>query len=382
MKKNNDRISFRPETDMVDNNKNYENSDNNVWKLIIADDDEDVHFMTRIVLDEFTFDNKKLNIIDTYSAEQTKQVLLENPDTALILLDVVMETNDAGLRLVEYIRNTLKNELIRIILRTGYPGEAPENKVLDHYKINDYKEKNELTSLKLYTSIKSALRSYIDLIQINKNLKEIKTLNKEIHHRVKNNLQIMLGLIRIEKQKSRDDYHREMFEKLSNRIFTMATIHEMSYHSELLSEVNIDEQAERIVRNLINTYRQSKDIYFSIEIDKELYLDIYIAIPLGLIINELITNSIKHAFENILYQKKIVVKLFETDGNLKLLLNDNGIDFPEDFDINDENNIGMHLIKILTNHIKGNISINKTKPGKTICINFRANTHPIDKSNN
>ncbi|MBO9599866.1 MAG: DUF3369 domain-containing protein, partial [Cohnella sp.] len=146
------------------------------WKIIIADDEPEVHQVTKLVLSDFDFDGKKLVFHSALTAAEAEKLLAEHPDTALILLDVVMEEEDSGLKLVKYIRDQLKNNAIRIILRTGQPGQAPEKLVIMNYDINDYKEKTELTSQKLFTAIVSSLRSYRDIkvIESNKNgLEEI-----------------------------------------------------------------------------------------------------------------------------------------------------------------------------------------------------------------
>ncbi len=143
------------------------------WKVIIADDEEEVHSVTRLVLDDFKYEDRKLNFISAYTGEETCRLIRENPDTALILLDVVMETEHAGLDAVKYIRDTLKNSFVRIILRTGQPGQAPERKVVSTYDINDYKDKTELTSDRLYTTIMASLRSYRDLQRIERNRKSL-----------------------------------------------------------------------------------------------------------------------------------------------------------------------------------------------------------------
>ncbi|MFE8699837.1 DUF3369 domain-containing protein [Cytobacillus sp. FJAT-54145] len=116
-----------------------------------------------MVLNDVTFDGKGLSFVHAYSAKEAKRLLTEHGDIAVVLLDVVMETDDAGLQVVEYIRKSLKNPIMRIILRTGQPGQAPEKQVIVDYDINDYKEKTELTSQKLFTTLVTSLRSYRDL---------------------------------------------------------------------------------------------------------------------------------------------------------------------------------------------------------------------------
>jgi len=130
------------------------------WKVIIADDQEEIHTVTKLVLDEFSFEGKKLKFLNAYSGQETKQLVRENDDIAFILLDVVMETDEAGLEVVRYIREELKNNIVQIVLNTGQPGQAPEHEVITKYAINDYKSKTEFNAKKLITSLTSSLRAY------------------------------------------------------------------------------------------------------------------------------------------------------------------------------------------------------------------------------
>jgi response regulator RpfG family c-di-GMP phosphodiesterase len=133
------------------------------WKILIADDEPDVHVATKLVLRDFSFQNRSIEFLDAYNGNEACEILRQNPDTAVVFLDVVMETEDAGLRAVRRIRDEIGNQMVRIILRTGQPGHAPEEHVVLNYHINDYKSKSEMTAKKLFTSIVSALRSYQDL---------------------------------------------------------------------------------------------------------------------------------------------------------------------------------------------------------------------------
>jgi len=139
------------------------------WKILVVDDEPDIHTLTRLNLREFTFAQRPLEILSAYSAAEAKQLLGEHDDIALALVDVVMETDDAGLQLVRHIREDLKNIMIRLIIRTGQPGVAPERFVIDNFDIDDYKDKTELTVQKLYTAVRSALKSYRDLKAIELN---------------------------------------------------------------------------------------------------------------------------------------------------------------------------------------------------------------------
>jgi response regulator RpfG family c-di-GMP phosphodiesterase len=136
------------------------------YKLIIADDDKEVHMITEMALQSFEFEGRSLKIIHAYSGKETLKIMTENPDTAILLLDVVMEDTRSGLDVVDFLRNTLKNTMTRIILRTGQPGEAPKESVIREYEINDYLLKTELTIQKLYAALLTGLRSYRDLMQL------------------------------------------------------------------------------------------------------------------------------------------------------------------------------------------------------------------------
>jgi response regulator RpfG family c-di-GMP phosphodiesterase len=137
-----------------------EQSNQNLWKVLIVDDEEQIHVVTKMALRGVNYANKQLQFISAYSSKEAKEILSHEDDIALILLDVVMESDDAGLELSKYIRKEMNNNLSRIILRTGQPGQAPEKNVILDYDINDYKNKSELTSQGLFTAVISALRSY------------------------------------------------------------------------------------------------------------------------------------------------------------------------------------------------------------------------------
>lgn len=136
------------------------------WKVLIVDDEPEVHTVTRLALGDFVLDDKRLDFVSVYTGEEAKAYFRQHRDVAVVLLDVVMETDNAGLEVAEYIRNELDNHFTRIILRTGQPGQAPERSVIVNYDINDYKSKTELTAQKLFTAMISSLRSYRDIVVI------------------------------------------------------------------------------------------------------------------------------------------------------------------------------------------------------------------------
>jgi len=146
------------------------------WKVLIVDDEIEIHKVTQLALQDFTFEGRTINFINAYSAQDAKQALKQHEDVALILLDVVMETDDAGLEMVKYIRDVLGNPLVRIVLRTGQPGQVLEDVVIVNYDIDDYKTKTELTTQKLFTTVVTALRAFRTLKNLDESRKELEQI--------------------------------------------------------------------------------------------------------------------------------------------------------------------------------------------------------------
>lgn len=165
LRKNESDLIFAPEDDEA----SPKSQSVKAWKILIIDDEPGIHQVTQSSLVNFEIDGSGLEFLNAYSAEQAKEILRNQPDIAVALVDVVMEDEHAGLNLVRYIRNDLKNNLIRLVLRTGQPGQAPEGQVIREYDINDYKEKTELTAQKLDSTIYTSIRSYRDLLALDLN---------------------------------------------------------------------------------------------------------------------------------------------------------------------------------------------------------------------
>lgn len=136
------------------------------WIIAIIDDDTEVHIATRLALSDAVLLGRKLRFVSAHSAAEAREILPRLRNVAVILLDVVMESDHAGLSLVQFIRDDLGWQMPRIILRTGQPGTAPEREVIVEYDINDYKSKVELTETRLFTAVLAALRSYRHLMHL------------------------------------------------------------------------------------------------------------------------------------------------------------------------------------------------------------------------
>jgi response regulator RpfG family c-di-GMP phosphodiesterase len=136
------------------------------WKVLLVDDEPDIHDITKLTLSRFRLDERSLTFLDAYSGAEAKEILARESDIALVFLDVVMEKEDSGLEVARWMRKDLDNQFSRIVLRTGQPGQAPEERVIVDYDINDYKEKTELDRTKLFTTTFAALRAYRDIMKV------------------------------------------------------------------------------------------------------------------------------------------------------------------------------------------------------------------------
>ena len=147
------------------------------WRVLIVDDDVDVHVVTKFSLSNACFQGRRLSFLHAYSGEEALTTLRTTPDIALVLLDVIMETSDAGLNVARQIRETLHNNLVRIVLRTGQPGQALEHSIILDYDINDFWCKTDLTTRKLFTTVISSLRAYSGLEQAHR---QVQALQQEL----------------------------------------------------------------------------------------------------------------------------------------------------------------------------------------------------------
>jgi len=201
-------------------------------------------------------------------------------------------------------------------------------------------------------------------------LKEKEVLLKEIHHRVKNNLQVISSMLSLQSQHIKDKDSLAMFQESQDRIRAMALIHENLYTSEDLSYIDIASYIHSLTRQLITTYSTaSSRVGMNIAIT-DIFLTITTAIPCGLIINELVTNALKHAFP---HQQKgtITVSMTpSTKDSLILTVSDTGIGFPKEIDFRNTTTLGMQLVTSLVEQLDGTITLDRRK-GTTFTITFR-----------
>ncbi len=304
------------------------------WKMMVIDDEEALHALTRLVFKGFTFNGRGLEIISAYSEKDAKCLFDKHPDTDVLLLDVVMETDDAGLRFVHYVRNELKNQFVRIILRTGQPGQALENKIISKYDINDYKEKSDLTDQKLITAVTCALRSYNDL-------KIIEQLGNELN---KQNQQLQQE---IEERKRSEDKMRQLssaLEQTADLVMITDKNGVIEYVNQGFEKVTGYRKVEVLGKkaNLLKSEKQAKSFYKTL----------WETILRGEVVNEIFINRKKDGGDY--YEEKTITPLKDSKGNITHFIA-TGKDISERMVVNYENNKNTQTferVMALKNHLK------------------------------
>ncbi|MEG4499962.1 MULTISPECIES: PAS domain S-box protein [unclassified Microcoleus] len=190
-------------------------------------------------------------------------------------------------------------------------------------------------------------------------LKEKEILLKEIHHRVKNNLCVVASLLELQSNTVADQQIAKMFEESQNRLYSMALIHEKLYRSTNLAQINFGEYLEDLVSNLFHSYNISDNRIQLQVLAEPIYLNIETASPCGLIANELVSNTLKHAFPDGT-SGTVSVECYQTgDGEINLLVKDNGIGFPENLDFRKTNSMGFQVVCTLTEQLEGSIELSR-----------------------
>lgn len=198
-------------------------------------------------------------------------------------------------------------------------------------------------------------------------LNEQKILLQEIHHRVKNNLSIIASLMNIQGEKSKDDYHKQLFIECRNRLDSIAAVHEVIYKAKSYSKLNFKDYLNQILDQIAASYTSLKNIKIEKGIT-DVHVDISLAIPLALIVNELITNAYKHAFTNANHNGIISVSLLENNNQVFLTIKDNGSGF--DPKKNSKNSVGMDIFSGLIEQINATYTLESTSKGTSYKISF------------
>ncbi|MEK6256194.1 MAG: PAS domain S-box protein [Chloroflexota bacterium] len=210
-------------------------------------------------------------------------------------------------------------------------------------------------------------KKYAD--DIKASLEEKEVLIKEIHHRVKNNLQIISSLLYLQSKRTEDENSISILRDSQNRVKAMALIHEKLYQSSDLANVDLGEYLEGIVRSLFQTYGTSRE---NIKLDIQvagINMGVEMAIPCGMIVNELVSNALKHAFNEDAKGKISINVVNPKTGECTLILSDNGTGFPADLDFKNTNSLGLQLVNNLVSQLNGELRMNRLTKGTEFVLN-------------
>jgi len=275
----------------------------------------------------------------------------------------------------EYRNNFLKAVEDSLKLQKPFDGEyiitRPDgSKVYSHTK-GEVVYDSKGHPVKMYGMVQDITNRKLAEEKIRKSLEEKEVLLREIHHRVKNNMQIVSSLLMLQSQYIEDEKYKDVFIESQTRIHSMALIHEKLYQSESIAQINFKEYIESIVFNIFESYRIKSNIKIDINVEN-ISIKIDYAVPCGLIINELVTNSLKYAFPDG-RQGKIQISLKSNDNNMiRLSISDDGIGIPKDLDIRKTKSLGLHLVTALAEgQLHGEIILNR-EIGTEFQISFGA----------
>lgn len=217
-------------------------------------------------------------------------------------------------------------------------------------------------------AVKDITGSKVSEIEIKRNLAEKDVLLKEVHHRVKNNLAVISSMLSLQARNIDDPVYTDMFNESQSRIKSMALVHEKLYQSEDFARIDIKDYIGSLVRNIMGTFAGGRSISTVMDI-APIFLDIDILVPVGLIINELLTNAVKYAFEGVDDPEIRVVMEKEDEGRVRLLVSDNGKGLPENFEVWDSKGLGLNLVKALLEQINASVEV-KVEHGVAFMISF------------
>lgn len=213
----------------------------------------------------------------------------------------------------------------------------------------------------IYTDITKKKKIKEELERSNK---EKDLLLKEVHHRVKNNLSIISGLFSLQTSNTNNEKLKTILRDIQNRIMSMALIHEKIYRSEQLDSINFEDHIKSLITRLYETLRRPGLIIdFNLNIEKNVILNINQAVPVTLILNELITNALKHAFVD-KKEGKIIINFYRDNGNYIMIVEDNGIGFPKNIDLNNTKTLGLKLVTSLARQLQDDMEVTNGKGTK------------------
>ena len=330
---------------------------------------------------QLTEKNLELEKLSLVASRTDNAVLIASPD------GTIEWVNDGFIQLMGMPKEKLlNNNLSEINVYTNIKNEIREAVTNKHSRIFEsnvttynienlwisstltpiYDEEGILKKLVVVDSDITAGKKMQKLIETS--LKEKDVLLKEIHHRVKNNLQIIISLLNLQTGYIKDEVTLKAVKDGQSRVRSMALVHEKFYQSDELSEIDFAEYIEKLCHFIYQSYGDKTDrIHLQISGDK-IGLDMDTAMPCGLLVNEIVSNSYKYAFPN---QEKgtIQIDFKKNDNKIILFIQDNGVGFPEEYDLEKSESLGMQLIQALTSQLDGDLVVSREN-GTSFKISF------------
>ena len=391
----------------VSSKKMIHHTQQKAWKVLIVDDEPDIHTLTCLSLKDFEFAGRSLQFLHANTSLEARHILTKETDIAVVLVDIVMETDDAGLHLINYIRNDLHNNQIRIMVRTGQPGLNLERTVIEQYDIDDYKNKSELNADKLYFSMRVILKGYRNLLalkesnqslelKVQKRTQQLEQQNRALvelnrdkneflgitAHDLKNPLQAIQGsaelipmLLEDESFPTKSDIleYSNMISVSAERMFDLVT-NLLDVNAIESGKLNIHFQHVDILPTLygiVDEYRkkaQSKQI----QIDFNPHCAHYLAETDISVIHQIMDNLVSNAVKYSPLGKHIFVEVVEQQKMVELIVQDQGQGLsPDDHarlfgkftrlsakptDIKDHSTgLGLFIVKKLVTALRGSI---------------------------
>jgi two-component sensor histidine kinase len=339
-------------------------NDRQIKVLLIEDNPGDVRLI-REMLKDFKDITVEIDCVDRLDTGLKR---LSKGSFDAVLLDLGLPDSQG---LDTFIKVHSENPDVAIVVMTGLEDEELAVKTVQK-GAQDYLVKGQVDSKLLSRALRYAVERKRAEKQIKASLREKEVLLQEVHHRVKNNMQIISSLLRLQSRKIKGKRALQAFESSYNRVKSMVLIHERLYQSRDFARVDFAEYVHGLTNHLFSLFHIGPEtVKLDINI-KDISLDLNTAIPCGLIVNELVSNSLKHAFPDDRKGKvKIVMKSLNTN-EIELTASDNGIGIPEDLDFRETESLGLHLVSILAeDQLRGKIKLDKTK-GTRFEIKFKA----------
>jgi PAS domain S-box-containing protein len=358
------------EKNVLESQKNYKNLVEYSPNGIILHKGKEVFYANKTaltILGYSTFEQMQNATIDDLILPENRQLVKErwdkvkNGEEVPFIEMTIRSPFDGRLIDIETMPSMLQyynEEVFQIVFR-----EISVQKRLIHEKLRAQIAEETTAELKKEMQVRKITED-----ELKKSLAEKEVLLKEVHHRVKNNMQIISSILNLQAHSIKNKEIKKLFEDSQDRIKSMALVHENLYKTKDFSRIDFETYVSSLVHNLFRSYSiEVNNIQYNLDLEK-VYLSIDIAIPCGLIINELVSNSLKHAFVNS-NKGVIFVQLKKSGSEISIVVADNGKGLKKAFDMQNTQSLGLQLVYTLVEQIDGKIS-QESVNGTKFIINF------------